>query len=114
MGKEEFEAELSKLCEKHLAPVSSGFPQEMQSVLREVVGENMKPVFEMEFLKRKENLNTNEVALLYGESAASLRKLRGEGRGPMYTRRGSKILYRKSDLEKFYTSGLVRTIDQPS
>lgn len=114
MRPEDFQEELGRLCREYTGNVSGSFPEELKEIMERTVQNEMIPVFELERIKRKENLTTPEVSLLYGESEAALRKLRFEGRGPKFIKRGSKVLYRNSDLQEYYKARIVRTSDQPS
>ena len=56
-------------------------------------------------------LNTVEAALFLGLSSGTLEVWRCLGRGPKYSKLGSRVLYEKSDLESFIASGKVETVD---
>ncbi len=67
----------------------------------------------LEKLKRKETLTTEEVELLYGLKANTLRKRRMNGEGPAYVKDGDKILYTHSAVKKYLDSRRQKTHDQP-
>ena len=48
-----------------------------------------------------ELLNTYEVARYLNMSPGSLANWRGAGRGPAYVKLGSKVMYQKTDIERF-------------
>lgn len=94
---------------------------QVQEALRIVMAElistqasSMTPeVVELEKLKRKEALTTEEVALLYGLNANTLRKRRMNGEGPAYSKDGDKVLYTHSAVKKYLDSRRQKTHDQP-
>ncbi|WP_432736447.1 helix-turn-helix domain-containing protein [Maridesulfovibrio sp. FT414] len=114
MGLDDFKKELGQLCERYAGSLSPAFPDELKEAMEKAFRTEMLPVFEMERIKRRENLNTREVSLLYGESEPTLRKMRVEGRGPRFIKRGASVLYRRTDLDEYYKARLVRTTDQPN
>lgn len=114
MGPDDFKRELGQLCERYADSLSPAFPDALKEAMEKALRAEMLSVVELERIKRKENLSTKETSMIYGESQPLLRKLRMEGRGPRFIRRGSKILYRRSDLEEYYKGRLVRTSDQPN
>ncbi|WDP92309.1 MAG: helix-turn-helix domain-containing protein [Desulfobacter sp.] len=55
-------------------------------------------------------LNTNDAAKFLGCSEALLRKMRGQGTGPAYSKLGGKkISYPVPELKKFMKDNLVKT-----
>lgn len=70
-------------------------------------------VVELETLKRKETLTTEEVEKLYGLKANTLRKQRVTGEGPSYSKVGERVLYTHVAIKKFLDSRRQKTYDQP-
>ena len=68
---------------------------------------------ELEILKRKETLTTEEVETLYGLKANTLRKRRMNGEGPAYSKDGERVLYTHSAVRKYLESRRQKTHDQP-
>lgn len=53
------------------------------------------------------SLNTAKAAEYIGVSEALLRKLRGDGRGPRFSRIGKKVVYPVPELKKYVRSTMV-------
>jgi len=70
-------------------------------------------VVELELLKRKETLTTDEVATLYGLNASTLRKRRMNGEGPAYSKDGDRVLYTHAAVRKYLEARRQKTYDQP-
>lgn len=70
-------------------------------------------VLELEKLKRKEALTTEEVEKLYGFKANTLRKRRMNGEGPSYSKDGDRVLYTHTSIRKYLESRRQKTHDQP-
>lgn len=68
---------------------------------------------ELEILRRKEYLTTEEVEKLYQLNANTLRKGRGNGSGPAYSKIGNKVLYSQVAVKKFLEGRRQKTNDQP-
>ena len=66
----------------------------------------------LEYLKRKEQLNAEEVEELYGWNARTLANKRVQGLGPSYVKDGKIILYPQKSLKAYQDSLRVRTADQ--
>lgn len=67
---------------------------------------------ELEKLKRKKALTTEEVAALYGLNAHTLRKHRVNATGPSYIKHGALVLYTHAAVKKYLESRRQKTIDQ--
>jgi len=82
-------------------------------VVRREIAAMPPEVVEMEKLKRKETLTTEEVEQLYGLNASTLRKLRVNGKGPAYLKYGDRVLYTHPAIRKDLESRRQKTNDQP-
>jgi len=60
-----------------------------------------------------EFLTTNEVATLTRTAPQTWRRYRCQGKGPRYTRIGTKVLYRSSDLQAWLDARTVENTAQP-
>ena len=58
-----------------------------------------------------DRLNVENAARHLGLSASTLNKMRSEGRGPRYMRLGSRVFYRRQDLDAYVEAGVVETTD---
>ena len=63
----------------------------------------------LERIKRKETLTTEEVEMLYGLNANTLRSRRVKGEGPAYIKDGASVLYTHMSVKKYLDSCKVRT-----
>ena len=93
-------------------------PDEIRAIFREELaqaGPSALPgeVVELEILKRREYLTTEEVALLYPLKANTLRKHRMNGTGPAYSKDGDKVTYSQTAIRKYLESRRQKTHDQP-
>ncbi|MDL2279036.1 helix-turn-helix domain-containing protein [Desulfovibrio sp. OttesenSCG-928-G11] len=70
-------------------------------------------VLELELLRRKEYLTTEEVEKLYPLKANTLRKRRVNGEGPAYTKDGANVVYSQAAIRKYLESRRQKTHDQP-
>ena len=70
-------------------------------------------VVEMEVLRRREYLTTDEVEKLYPLNANTLRKRRINGEGPAYTKDGANVVYSHVAIRKYLESRRQKTNDQP-
>lgn len=66
---------------------------------------------ELEALRRREMLTTEEAARLYGVSVKTLKEWRKLGRGPRWRALGRKIIYPQQELRRYFHEDLVRTSD---
>jgi len=62
---------------------------------------------------RQEYLSAKEVEAIYGLNSKTLSCWRSQGKGPTYSKKGNKILYRRQDVEDYLKNCRVRTIEQP-
>ncbi|WP_342316685.1 helix-turn-helix domain-containing protein [Lysobacter sp. FW306-1B-D06B] len=58
-----------------------------------------------------DRLSVENAARHLGLSASTLNKMRSEGRGPRYMRLGSRVFYRRQDLDAYVEAGVVETTD---
>ena len=56
-------------------------------------------------------ISTSEAAAMFSVAGGTLQNWRSQKKGPRYFRCSRKILYRVEDLEDFFTSTPVLTID---
>jgi len=90
--------------------------EDLRAVMAELMpvqGEMPPEVVELEKLKRKEALTTEEVEKLYNLNANTLRKRRLNGEGPAYSKDGEKVLYTHAAVRKYIESRRQKTHDQP-
>jgi len=91
--------------------------EDLAAVMAELIPTqvNIMPpeVVAMEILKRKETLTTEEVEMLYGLNANTLRKRRVNGEGPAYSKEGERVLYTHTAVKKYLESRRQMTHDQP-
>lgn len=81
-------------------------PEQLSDAIRETLHTLLQPVAELECLRRKECLTQEEVAKLYGISAATLRTKRSKGGGPCFRQgpeRGS-VYYTHDDIQSWIKS----------
>jgi len=93
-------------------------PDSLKAVLTSLLGElpsaQLSPaVVELEVLKRKEYLTTEEVGKLYPLNPNTLRKRRMNGEGPAYSKDGANIVYSHASIKKYLESRRQKTNDQP-
>lgn len=93
-------------------------PDHLKSVLTSLLGQlpaaqMPKEVIELEVLKRKEYLTTEEVEKVYPLNAHTLRKLRMNGAGPAYSKDGAKVVYSSKSIRTYLESRRQKTNDQP-
>lgn len=91
---------------------------DLASVLTSIFGQMPavqlpKEVIEIEVLKRKEYLTTEEVEKVYPLNAHTLRKRRVNGEGPAYSKDGANVLYSHAAIRKYIESRRQKTNDQP-
>ena len=60
---------------------------------------------------RKKMVSPNEAAQMYSTAPGTLGNWRAAKRGPKFFKVGHKVLYQVDDLESFFTSSPVLTID---
>jgi len=65
----------------------------------------------MKTIIEKRMVGRREAALMFGVAPGTLANMSSQGRGPKAYRVGRKVLYRIEDLENFFTSNPVLTID---
>lgn len=58
-----------------------------------------------------ERLSVPQAAKYVGLSATTLNKMRCTGRGPRYLKLGSRIYYRRNDLDQYINANTVETTD---
>ena len=85
------------------------------SAVRQALGDSAIPeeARELEVLKRKETLTTEEVAKLYGLNVSTLCKWRTNGEGPSYVKSGDRVFYTHLAVKKYLEARMQKTIDQP-
>ena len=93
-------------------------PGELKDVLSSLLGQlptaHLPPeVVELEILRRKEYLTTEEVEKLYPLKANTLRKRRMNGEGPAYTKDGANVVYSHTAIRRYLESRRQKTNDQP-
>lgn len=93
-------------------------PEQLKEVMSSIIGElpsaNMPAeVVELELLRRKDYLTTEEVCKLYPMNVNTLRKRRINGEGPAYSKDGALVVYKHADIKKYLDSQRKKTIDQP-
>jgi len=91
-------------------------PEDLRAIIAELMPSPtiMPPeVIELEVLKRREWLTTEEVAKLYPLNANTLRSQRVKGDGPAYSKSGDRVLYSQTAIRKYLESRRQKTNDQP-
>lgn len=93
-------------------------PDNLKAVLASLIGEcpsvQLPPeVVELEVLKRREYLTTEEVGKLYPLNPHTLRKRRMNGEGPAYSKDGATVVYSHASIKKYLESRRQKTNDQP-
>jgi len=58
-----------------------------------------------------DRLNVKKASQYLGLSTGTLNKMRCEGRGPRYLKLGSRVFYRRQDLDTYLSTRLVETAD---
>lgn len=59
----------------------------------------------------KDRMSVNKAAEHLGCSASHLNTMRSQGRGPRYLRLGSRVFYRRGDLDAYVERAVVETAD---
>lgn len=62
-------------------------------------------------MTKKQKLNTEEAAAYLGIRPNTLEVWRTKKKGPKYSKIGSRVLYDLNDLESYFISQIVHTID---
>lgn len=70
-------------------------------------------VVELEVLRRREYLTTDEVAKVFPISSNSLRKRRSQGEGPAWIKDGERVFYKQQAVREYLDARRQKTIDQP-
>lgn len=91
---------------------------DLKSVLTSIFGQIPaaqlpKEVIEIEILKRKEYLTTEEVEKVYPLKASTLCKRRVNGEGPAYSKDGANVVYSHTAIRQYLESRRQKTHDQP-
>lgn len=85
-------------------------PEQMSAIVAGAVAEGVRQAFRS-MKSAPETMNEAEAAEFLRMSANTLRNYRVEKRGPKYCKNGSRVIYRRSDLESWLESQSVHTID---
>lgn len=85
--------------------------QALMPVLKPVLEESFRLAGEIEALRRKISLTPDEVFLLTGIPAGTLKNWRSAGKGPEYSKEGSKIVYPVKNLLSWLDRTGRRTVD---
>nr|WP_287412813.1 helix-turn-helix domain-containing protein [Pseudodesulfovibrio sp.] len=85
--------------------------QALMPVLKPVLEESFRRAGEIEALKRKFALTPNEVFVLTGIPSGTLKNWRSGGKGPEYSKEGSKIVYPVKNLLSWLDRTGRRTVD---
>ena len=87
---------------------------DLEKVIADALEKILAPVAEviceMERIRRKEYLTEKEAALLFSLSAATLKTQRSRGGGPTYIRLGTRILYGRKELDRFFQRNEYGTV----
>ena len=70
-------------------------------MIKEAVAESMAPVVRLQQLRSRISVNASEAAELMGMSEGTLKNMRSRREGPVFSKVGTKVLYRVKDLEKY-------------
>lgn len=90
--------------------------------LRELIADAVKSVrmaqlppeaAELEVIRRKKYLTSEEVCKLYPLNINTLRKHRVDGSGPVYIKDGSRVLYAVRAVEEYLDARQLKTYDNP-
>jgi len=91
-------------------------PNALAQALARELAPSIAPLFEraadLEALRRKLSLTSDEVERLYGLKSTTLKTWRCNGRGPAYIKDGGVVLYDQRDLLAFLEARRVRTGEQ--
>jgi hypothetical protein len=86
----------------------------LASLLSQIPVVQLPPeVVELEVLRRREYLTSEEVEKLYPLKANTLRKRRINGEGPAYSKDGATVVYSHAAIRKYLESRRKKTHDQP-
>jgi len=90
--------------------------EQLQEVVASCVAAAAAPmppeVVELEVLKRRKYLTTEEVEKVYPLKASALRRKRAEGEGPEYIKDGGRALYTHEAIQKYLDAGRQRTLNR--
>ncbi len=88
--------------------------EDLAEILRDIMPTSSPMISEeaqeLEVIKRKETLTTDEVQKLYGLNSATLRKYRVDGEGPEYIKHGRLVLYTHKAVKAYLDAGRMRTV----
>lgn len=65
-------------------------------------------------LEVAERMNVQRAASYLSIAKSTLDKMRGDGRGPRYLRLGTRVYYRREDLDEYLRGRIVETTDSRS
>ncbi|MDK2955674.1 MAG: hypothetical protein PWQ57_1170 [Desulfovibrionales bacterium] len=82
-----------------------------RDLVKEAITEAFAPLVEQECLHHKALLNVIETAALLGVSRHTLDHWRSQGLGPRYVALGSRVAYRRQDLNDFLEKNQIVTAD---
>lgn len=85
--------------------------QAIVPAMREVMEESFRMAGMIEALKRKISLTPDEVFTLTGIPAGTLKNWRSQGKGPEYSKEGSKIVYPVKNLLSWLDRVGRKTVD---
>jgi hypothetical protein len=83
---------------------------ELRALLASYALQMPPEVVELEILRRREYLTTDEVEKLYPLKASVLRKKRADGEGPEYIKDGARTLYTHKAIHKYLEAGRQKTL----
>lgn len=77
---------------------------DQEAIIKEAIQEAFAPVVELETLKAKDYLSPDEVEKIFPLPVSTLEKLRKDGKGPKWIKRGRKVFYRPNDVRSYLNS----------
>ena len=79
------------------------------TIIKEAIQEAFGPVARLEELKAKEYLKPAEVEELFPLPVSTLEKMRKDGAGPRFVKRGKSVFYKAGDIRAFLDSHQQQT-----
>lgn len=88
-------------------------PEQLQAIVRAAVRDGVQKALADASRGGSEHLREADAAAYLGIAAATLRKWRAQGRGPIYRKIGNAVTYVRADLDAWADQGRQLTADYP-
>ena len=88
-------------------------PEQLRDVVSDAVRSEVGAIIR-ELSSSKAILDEREAAEYLGRKPSTLSKWRMDSRGPKYNKQGSRVSYRKVDLDAWLAASCITTIEDPN